>query len=270
MLVSIGGTLAVSEYFELARYGQLVLTANERSSQFTETNPPSVAGYAAFLDDLATRRIILDDDNNDQNDRTSAPDDNEPYAWPAGGLSTTNFVRGGDTIDNLTGVMHWSFSGQQGTDAWRIRPVDGVNYDFTSVNPRPAQAPDVGGTITVASFNVLNYFTTLDVPGNVCGPANDDCRGANTAEELARQRDKIVAAMAALDADVLGLIEIENDGGAATDDLVAALNAATSPGLYTVVQTGSIKRTPAVVELPLPSTISSPRAPTVTISATRT
>ena len=51
----------------------------------------------------------------------------------------------------------------------------------------------------MASFNVLNYFTTLG------------SRGADTAEEFTRQRTKIIAALAALDADVVGLIEIENN-----------------------------------------------------------
>lgn len=233
MVVEFPETLAVSEYFQLARFGSVVLTSTERPSQFTDVNPPSVAGYQAYLADLDTRRIVLDDDNNDQNDRTTLPLDNEAYAWPDLGLSTTNFFRGGDTVNNLTGVIDWSFG------EWRIRPIDGVSNTFAATNPRPSTVPDVGGSMTVATFNVLNYFTTLDTPGATCGPLADDCRGAHSAAELVRQRDKIVAAMVALDADVLGLIEIENDAGAATADLVAALNAATSPGQYDYIDTGA-------------------------------
>ncbi|MGF1596224.1 MAG: ExeM/NucH family extracellular endonuclease [Acidimicrobiales bacterium] len=240
MIVTVDGTLAVSEYFQLARYGELVLTLDERPFQFTHLNEPDVAGYSAFLADLATRRIILDDDNNTQNDMVSGPDFNEPYPYPVPGLSLSNFVRGGDTITDLTGVLHWSFAGQSGTDAWRIRPIPGQDYTLTPANPRTATPPAVGGSLTVASFNVLNYFTTLEVPGAVCGPANLECRGANTVEELIRQRDKIVAAMVALNADVLGLIEIENDDGASVADLVDALNAATSPGRYASIDTGPI------------------------------
>ncbi|HET6592031.1 MAG TPA: lamin tail domain-containing protein, partial [Xanthomonadales bacterium] len=47
MLVTIPGSLMVSEYFELARYGQLILTAAARPAQFTDANEPSVAGYGA-------------------------------------------------------------------------------------------------------------------------------------------------------------------------------------------------------------------------------
>jgi len=240
MLVTFPDALTVSEYFELARYGQLVLSAGGRPEQFTDANAPDVPGYTAFRSELAARRIILDDDNNNQNDMVSGPQSNEPYPYPSPGLSTTNLVRGGDTITGLTGVLHWSFAGLTGTDAWRVRPVTGQSYTFTSANPRPADPPTVGGTLKVASFNVLNYFTTLEVPGAVCGPANLECRGANTAEELSRQRAKIVSAMARIDADVLGLIEIQNDSGASVADLVAALNAATAPGTYAYVDTGTI------------------------------
>jgi predicted extracellular nuclease len=239
MLVAFGDTLVISEYFQLGRFGQLVLTEGARPEQFTDANQPSIAGYAAFLDELASRRIILDDDNNDQNDAIFGAVD-EPYPWPSGGLSITNRFRGGDSITGLTGVLHWSWAGASGTDAWRVRPVDGVDYTFTAENRRPTSPDDVGGSLRVASFNVLNYFTTLDEPGAVCGPSLLDCRGANSIAELDRQRAKIVAAMVDLDADILGLIEIENDEGAAAQDLVDALNGATAPGTYAAIETGAI------------------------------
>jgi predicted extracellular nuclease len=84
---------------------------------------------------------------------------------------------------------------------------------------------------------VLNYFTTIDQPGASCYPSGtrSDCRGADSPEEFARQRAKIVAALSAIDADVVGLIEIENNGATAVNDLVSALNAATAPGTYAAV-----------------------------------
>ncbi len=45
----------------------------------------------------------------------------------------------------------------------------------------------------------------------ICGPSGDqECRGADTPEELARQRAKIVAELKGIDADVVGLMEIQN------------------------------------------------------------
>ena len=204
MLINFGGTLSVAEYFELQRYGQLVLS-NGRIKQFTDTNQPDVVEYSAFLTQLNQSRIILDDDNNRQNAAIAGPAD-KPYFWPRPGASNTNVIRGGDQIVNLTGIMHWSFAGQSGTDAWRIRPVEeAFNYDFTPVNPRSTTPEDVGGSFKVASYNVLNYFTTLNE------------RGANSDAELDRQREKIASAICSLNADVIGLIELENNGSAIED-----------------------------------------------------
>lgn len=231
MLITFTTNLVVSEYFELARYGQLVLSAGERVEQFTDANEPDVAGYSAFLTQLEQSRIILDDDTNIQNDATSVGPD-EPYFWPRPGLSTTNFIRGGDAIDNLTGIMHWSFSGQSGTDAWRIRPVEeAFTYAFAQNNPREDFPQDVGGTLKVASFNVLNYFTTLN------------SRGANSAAELQRQRAKIAAAVCSMDADIVGLIEIENNGVTAINDLLngaGGINETCTDATYAAVDTGII------------------------------
>ena len=235
MVVEFSDTLVVSEYFELARFGQLTLTVDERPYQFTHTNLPSVEGYADFLEDLNTRRIILDDDNSNQNDAVSGPQDNEPYPWPQGGLSVDNRVRGGDTIEGLTGVMHWA------NDAWRIRPIQGMDYEFTTANPPPAEPEDVGGRLTVTSYNVLNYFSTVSA-ANVCGPAaNQDCRGADSEIERERQLTKIAAGLAEIDADVAGLIEIQNDGDdTSVNQIVDALNGLTAPGTYAAIETGFI------------------------------
>ncbi len=143
-------------------------------------------------------------------------------------------------ITNLTGVLHWSWAGQSGTDAWRLRPSSG-NPTFTAENPRSAAPSDVGGALRVASVNLLNYFTTIDAPGASCGPSGIRCRGADSAAELARQRDKTVAMLFGLDADVIGLVELENDNDdAAVADLVSGLNSAAGAGTYDYVSTGFI------------------------------
>ncbi|QBR91447.1 ExeM/NucH family extracellular endonuclease [Nocardioides euryhalodurans] len=236
MRTTISTTLAVSEYFNQARFGEIVLTAEERPYQFTQLNEPSEAGYAAHLADVATRQIILDDDSNSQNAATSGPENNEPYYYPTPGLSTGNFFRGGDTITELTGVFEYAFG------AWKVRPVAGADYTFESANPRPAGPDEVGGRIQVASFNVLNYFTSIDDGADTCGPAADqECRGADSQAELDNQRAKIVDALARIDAEVVGLIEIQNDGDdASVADLVAALNEREGAGTYAYVATGFI------------------------------
>ncbi|WP_420611444.1 ExeM/NucH family extracellular endonuclease [Candidatus Spongiisocius sp.] len=237
MLVTFPGKLVVSEYYWLARYGELVLTEGSRPYQFTHRHLPSDTGYAAFLDDLATRRIILDDGNGDQNEAIFPPQgEDEAYPYPGAGLSNTNRFRGGDSIRGLTGVMHWA------VDAWRIQPVpERFDYTFAADNPRPTVPAEVGGRLRVAGFNVLNYFATIDDGTPRCGPDGGlGCRGADSVAELGRQRDKIVAAMSAIDAHVLGVVEIENDDSASLADLVAGLNAAAGAGRYAYVDTGTI------------------------------
>mgnify|MGYP001324337977 CR=1 FL=1 len=234
MLVTFPATLTVSEYFELARYGQVILSQGGRPRTFTAISTPSAAGLTAHQIDLARRTIILDDTDNRQNRPVDTP--NTPYFYPVPGLSITNFFRGGDTITGLTGVLHWSFAGQAGTDAWRIRPVtEAFSYTFTPANPRPAAAPAVPGNLKVASFNVLNYFLTIDT-ADVCGPTQDqDCRGADSVREFERQHEKLIAALRGLDADVIGLMEMENTPGVEPlANIVADL-----PG-YAYVDTGVI------------------------------
>jgi hypothetical protein len=238
MRTTIRTTLAVSEYFNLARFGELVLTAGERSYQYTQLNEPSATGYAAFQAELAARRIVLDDASNDQNDATSGPVD-EPYPYPTPGLSTEDRIRGGDTITGLTGVMEYSFG------AWKLRPVAGQDYAFTRTNPRPASPDEVGGRLQVASFNVLNYFATIDQTESddrgACGPSGTlDCRGADSEVERERQLAKIAAALSTIRADVFGLIEIQNDAGTATQQIVDALNARVGAGTYDFVRTGVV------------------------------
>jgi predicted extracellular nuclease len=114
---------------------------------------------------------------------------------------------------------------------------------FAASNPRSSAPDAVGGNLKVASFNVLNYFTTFtngnDAAGQTgqgCSVGNSvaasNCRGANNLVEFQRQRSKIVEAMAAIDADALGLMEIQNNGNTAVQNLVEALNTRLGATVY--------------------------------------
>ena len=226
MSVTFPQDLVISEYFNFDRFGEIVLSSERRLTPTAEFEPGPEAIAAAAAAELD--RITLDDGRTSQN-----PD---PAIHPNGAeFDLDNLFRGGDTVANVTGVLNFAFG------LYRVQPTQGA--DYTSINARTAAPDPVGGRLQVATFNVLNYFTTLDDGVNdICSPSQDqECRGADDAEELTRQRDKIIAAISAIDADVVGLIEIENglDDGP-TADLVAGLNDVAGAGTYDYVATGAI------------------------------
>ncbi|MGB1253290.1 MAG: ExeM/NucH family extracellular endonuclease, partial [Candidatus Promineifilaceae bacterium] len=225
MLIKIDQELSVTEVYELGRYGQILLSADGRSYQFTHDNAPDPTAYAAHQTAFANNTIKLDDKQSSQN-----PD---PVIFPSPGLSAATPVRGGDTVNQLTGILYYSFG------AYLLEPVETV--DFVPTNARtaaPAARPD---TLSVATMNVLNFFTTLDGSGSVCGPTGTlECRGADSASEFDRQRDKILAALIEMDADVYGLVELQNSAdNAALQSLVDGLNAA-GTDVYAFIATGAI------------------------------
>jgi predicted extracellular nuclease len=226
MLVTLPQTLYISEYYNFDRYGEIVVTT-DRQNQPTAVYEPGSPEQAALAEANLLSRITLDDGRTSQN-----PD---PALHPNGAIfDMDNLFRGGDTVANVTGVVDYSYS------LYRIQPVQGA--DYTPANPRTAVPADVGGNLRVASFNVLNYFTTIDTGDWICGPNGDqECRGADTPEEFTRQRDKIIAALTTIDADVVGLIEIENHPeDVPTADLVSGLNDVMGAGTYDYIATGAI------------------------------
>jgi len=224
MLVTFPQTLSVTELFNLDRFGELRLAQGGRLFQYTNSNSPDVAGFTQYQQDIAKLQIMLDDGLTVQN-----PD---PISYPNGSLSTANTVRMGDTVTGLTGNVRFSRgSGGSGDETYRLMPT--VDPVFVAANLRPA-LPPVAGSLKVASLNVLNYFTTIDESGAVCGPGSEGCRGADNEAELARQEEKLTTALQALDADIYGLVELENNydptfqstPGSAAESLASLLNAA--------------------------------------------
>ncbi len=235
MRIKIPTQLTVTEHFQLGRFGQVLLSSggssnltgtDDRLESYTQFNTPDVTGNTNYLADIAKRRIFVDDGSG-----VSNPD---PIKLGRGGnpLSASNTLRGGDTIQNLTGVLDQTFGD------YRVQPTETTN--FVAANPRPpAPAFPAATTLRASSFNVLNFFTTLDAGGATFTPTG--CtntiapRGANTAEEFTRQKDKIANAINGLNVDVLGITEMQNNGSGtvgAIADLVAALNTLAGAGTY--------------------------------------
>ncbi|SIT74060.1 ExeM/NucH family extracellular endonuclease [Microbacterium sp. RU33B] len=240
MLISPQNAFTVSNTFSANQFGEVGLAAGSTPLiQPTDVARPGTPEAAAVAADNAARRVALDDGAS-INFLSAANQSLVPTF-----VSLDEPIRVGASVSISTPmIVDWRNS------TWKLQPtaplvgaasaVDGVTFE----NTRTAAPAEVGGDISIASFNVLNYFTTIgaDTPG--CVPFRDrtgdpvtvdtgcSARGAWDPDDLARQQEKIVAAINTLDADVVGLMEIENslvvDGVAdeATATLVAALNAA--------------------------------------------
>lgn len=221
MLIHLPQTLFVTDNYTTGRYGEVELSVNARLDQPTNVVWPGAEALA--LQELNNRsRIQLEDGSTLQN----------PIPAPYMGLDNT--LRSGDTLAGLTGVLNFAFG------YYEVHPVQAV--EFTRANPRQLTPADVGGKIQIASFNVLNYFVTIDDSGPICGPTGGmDCRGADTLDEFIRQRTKIINAIVTLDADVIGLMELENHPtDEALKDLVAGLNELAGPNSYAYIDTGVV------------------------------
>ena len=221
MSVTMPDARTVTEVFTLGRFGEVVLTSGAPLYSPTNGNVPGTPEQIDVANDA--NRILLDDFRSGPNLYPGAYDvGDDPTALP----------RVGDQVapdDVVSGVLTFDFG------LYRVQPV-GAYVDFVTGTPRPAAPDAVGGDVTVASFNVLNYFTSLNDAG--WAGEQDTPRGATSPDEFARQQTKIVQGIVGLDADVVGLIEIENNGPSAdprvgpdaVQSLVDAVNAALPAG----------------------------------------
>ena len=207
MLVSVEQPLTVSNNYELARYGSVTLSDGRL---FNPTNVAAPGDAALAVKEANTRnQVLLDDASNVQNPET--------VIYPDGGLAADNTLRAGYRTQPFQAVFTY------GHNQWRLQPVGEIRFDATA-NPRaPIADRAAGSDLRVASFNVLNYFN-----GDGNGGGFPTPRGAKNSEELTRQQDKLVAALNDIDADVVGLMEVENDGYG-PDSAIAQLTEALGP-----------------------------------------
>lgn len=231
MLVTPENALLSSTH-QLYNFGTLWLNIGQLAVKATETTD---AGDAAAAIAAANRanRLLVDDGYSIRVDNKSHPGD-QPY-FDAGTV-----VRNGDRFVAPAGGMILGF----GFNDWRLEPQRPLSStspaadatlkpSFESLNPRTEAPATVGGDFSVGTFNVFNYFTDF----------GGDARGADNAEQFAIQQSKIVSAINALDANVVGLMEIENSikfgqpADTSLANLVDALNTAAGSTVWGYVPT---------------------------------
>ena len=239
MLIAPAGPYTLTNDYNAGNsaYGELGLaTGLQPLHQPTDVARPGTREAAAVAADNAARQVLLDDGatinflGSDANKDIPIP----YYSGPDDQVRVGARVTFIDPVVLGYGLSRWRFQ--------PVRPVvDSDDEPVTFEQTRTARPEDVGGSTTLASFNVLNYFTDLGEDEEGCDSFDDrdgnpivadfcTVRGAYTEESFERQEAKIVAAINTMDADVVALMEIENSAafGHKRDKslrtLVAALN----------------------------------------------
>lgn len=237
MHVVISATMTITDMYNLGRYGEIRLSAKDRMYSYTQVNAPrNATGYAAHMNEINLNSMTYENGLFTQNSDVSLLDGFGPV------YSTATSPRIGDTAVGLAGILQYS------SNKWKIRSTYDAQNTFNKTNLRPLAPPDVFGGkqgVKIASLNVLNMFNTLAKDGNTAGPPPGvEPRGANSEEEYIRQLDKLSTIISLLDADLLGMLELENDFGAVKGDnctlktVVEAVNAKVGAGTYDYVWPG--------------------------------
>jgi len=241
MLVRLPQTMYVTGNGLLGRFAEVVLSPMRLPQPTNVVAPGATALALQAQNDL--NRILMDDSLNNE-----YPD---PIAFGDGGrpLSTTWTLRNGDSSAGIVGVMTYTWSGNSASpNAYRLRPLNHLGGGapvFEPTNGRPVDPVYLTGRLRVATLNIQNYFNTFGAGACTLGAggAATDCRGASNQAEFDRQWPKLVQAVLATGADVIGLMELENDGygaSSAVQDLVDRLNAATAPGTYAFINADAL------------------------------
>lgn len=133
--------------------------------------------------------------------------------------SEGNPVRVGDKLEELTAVV----AVEDGR--FVLLPVEQLSSDSFSIGVARTDAPEVSdsGDLRVASFNLKNFFNEakLFTADNPLG----NNRGAKSLEKLEIHEAKLVSTLVAMDADIIGLVEVENDGFGSRSSIQLLLDA---------------------------------------------
>lgn len=208
MLVEFQQTLFVNNNYNLEQYGELEMGIRRKSSPTNVTFPAS-SEYKALVSENSLRPIYLDDAY------TSS------YTTPVVLADENGTRRMGERVDQLQAVVDYVNS------KYVIYPAQFPVLFYG--NPRKMEPDAIGDyNLKVCGFNLEYYLTS----------PNSSSMGPSTQLELDRQHTKIVSALLAIDADIYGLVEIEQ-GQLALSKLSQALNSATGTTNYTFINDGT-------------------------------
>ena len=206
MVVSVTDATVTSTN-NLWRFGEIVVSDTIKR-QPSDVAAPLSEAYTAAEEASETSLLTIEDNSSSQ-----YPDALNYFPT----FSYVNAIRIGDSV-SAAGPLNYSFG------TYRINPSDVIEV----TSSREANPVVTEGNLSIATFNVLNYFNgEVDANGDVTFDY-DENRGADDEVAFELQEGRIVEAIVNLNADVVGLMEIENDGfgeDSAIQSLVNAINA---------------------------------------------
>ena len=216
MMVKLPQTLTITDNTSFEKWATITLGAR-RQFLAASTNTRSTQDSIRHQDTELIETIILDDSShivfpNHDTGRVNSPEHLLPKSDH---LQNNSLLRTGNQINSLQGILDYQY-GQ-----YRLHPLKMPLFNLANPRPSPPLKP-LDTQIRLASFNLRNYFN---------GPQFPTSRGAHSSGEFEIQQLKIVAALSALNADIIGLQELENDADEAQSAIKTLTQALSLEGI---------------------------------------
>lgn len=224
MWVEVAGPLTVGQVMDTAAGVRLWVSAGPRDRVATDQVGPGPAAQELAAQ-AAARRISVSLDAETELLALQSTAGSMPW-------------RGGQVLAALRGVQ--DSRAAPGSGAMRLIATH-ITLAAPDQGRPPPPPPPQPGHLRAAGVNLHNFFTSLGAAQADVLEDSDDgapeacrqghlpswrwCRGASDWADYQQQRDKLVDLLLALQADVVGVMEVQNNQGRALQALAAALNA---------------------------------------------
>ncbi|HEY0505592.1 MAG TPA: ExeM/NucH family extracellular endonuclease [Lysobacter sp.] len=200
MRVRIDAPLLLADAQARAKDGRVLASLDGRLWQPTERATPGSDAWKAVVADNARRGLWLE-----STDAAPAPE-------------ALDRVRAGSRLAGTEGILD---EAEVRSDATRRLLLSSTPDVHPAPRPSP---PQVAGDVRIAALNLENLFNGDGRGGDFPTP-----RGARTPQELQAQLAKHVATIRTLDADVVALMELENDGYGPQSSIATLVSALGAP-----------------------------------------
>lgn len=210
MLVSLDESTTVTDMYQFLKYGELTVSKGLLFAPTQIAMPGKTANIQKNLN--KKNKLLVDDGSNRSFIPQTVTTQKGSFPFSAG-----NPICLGSKV-KVSGILDFNHN------QFRIQPIQPPLFNHTEKNHQN-RPKAIDGNLKVATFNLKNWFTTIDNGKKICGPLkNFHCRGADSTTEKQRQLAKLVAAINQSGAELIALQELENNEQQSIKQLVQALN----------------------------------------------